>query len=332
MPATRPALGPRSSGPLTPGGSAPFVPDGAIFLRALESGSLDPCHPIFDDWMSHPEWVGLTAEDLSGKTDRQQRELVVGEMLARLSAQAGREASALLFKAQWGYRVPDWFDHRHHLLDPNTHCTDFWTASADNILKSLPLSGSLLNLCSGDGFYDYHFYRKRAGRIVCVDVNPAAHRQALRLHRAETITYILGNVLEYEPFADSFDVVAIRGAIEHFSERDQQVIFHKAWKALKPGGWFCGDTVANSATDPKMLPAHETEWADEEVMRRELERVFWKTETFALRSQQRTTLLWRCRKEGSAAERPAEPAPYKRAHVTAGATGAGILPHTETLR
>ena len=165
---------------------------------------------------------------MTGKTDSQIRELIAGEALARLAMDAGRAASILLFKSQWGYQIPDWFDHRHHLLYPEKHCNDYWTVSADNIFKSLPLNGTLLDLCAGDGFYDYHFYRKRASRIVCVDINPAAYRQAMRLHRAESITYHLGNVVEYEPAENSFDVVAIRGAIEHFCERDQQAIFRKA--------------------------------------------------------------------------------------------------------
>ena len=223
-------------------------------------------------------------------------EMIIGEYFAKIANDAGKIASELLFHAQWGHGTPEWFDHRHHLLDPEKRFTDYWTASADNVLSVLPLQGTLLDLCSGDGFYDFYFYRKRATEIVCVEINHEAHRQACRLHQAEGITHILQNVLTYPPKESYYDVVLIRGAIEHFSQEDQQIIFAKALNALKPGGWFCGDTVANAKSNQTLLAAHENEWADQVEMRQELEKVFDHVETSTLVSVDRDTLFWRCRK------------------------------------
>jgi len=253
--------------------------------------------PIFREAIMAPQKIGLTHEDLTGKREQQKVELIIGEYFAKLAEMSGKIASELLFHAQWGYTEPEWFDHRHHILHTEKWFKDFWTASADNILRVLPLHGTLLELCSGDGFYDYHFYRKRAKEIVCVEINAEVFRHALRLHKAENITYIFQSVLEYQPKPSYYDVVAIRGAIEHFSQENQQLIFRKAKDALKPGGWFCGDTPANpKAADHKMLKAHEYEWADETEMRRELEKVFDHVETYSMVSADRTTLFWRCRK------------------------------------
>ena len=160
----------------------------------------------------------------------------------------------------------------------------------------LPFGGSVLSLCAGDGFYERMFFARRADEIVCVDVNPACHRHFLRLYQCPEITYHLADVLTFQAPADHFDVVVIRGAIEHFSQADQQRIFRLAHAAMKPGGWFCGDTPAARDTGAKMLDAHDFEWRDAGQMRTELARVFGHVETQTLVSKERTTLLWRARR------------------------------------
>lgn len=253
--------------------------------------------PILEKVLADPSLVGLNEADLQDKHPTQRAELIVGEYFALIAKTAGRIASELLHHAQWEYKSPDWFDHRHHMLFPERHCNDFWTLSADNILRVLPMGGSLLNFCSGDGFYDYYFYRKRAAEVTAIDLNPACYRQAVRLHSAANINYIHDNVLTYDFKKEHYDVVSIRGAIEHFSEENQRILFHKAREALKPGGWFCGDTVANPARGTqKMLEAHEHEWVDETEMRRALVPFFEYIETSTITSAERVTLLWRCLK------------------------------------
>ena len=223
-------------------------------------------------------------------------EQILGEFFFCIYSCAGKIASKFLFRAAWGHGSPEWFDHRHHLMNPEKYFTDFWTASADNIIRVLPLYGKLLDLCSGDGFYDYYFYRKRAKEIICVEFNPEAYKQSLRFHRAKNISYLLEDVLKYQPKESYYDVVIIRGAIEHFSSKNQQIIFKKALKALKVGGWFCGDTPANLKTNEKLLSAHEYEWVNEAEMRSELERVFDYVETYSIESEECTTLFWKCKK------------------------------------
>jgi len=242
--------------------------------------------------------LGLHERDLQGKTPEQRAHLAVGEYFAKIAEIAGRIASENLFKAQWELAKPDWFDHRHHLLNPEKHFTDYWTISPDNVLAKLPLNGKLLNLCCGDGFYDFHFYRKRAGEIVGVDINGEALGHAVRLHSSPGIAYLRQDVLAYEGKPNYFDVVCIRGAIEHFSRQDQQKLFHLALKNLKPGGWFCGDTVGNASQGSKIHEAHQFEWQDEEEMRRELEKVFPEAEVSTYTSKDRVTLLWQCQKPG----------------------------------
>jgi len=261
----------------------------------LQAHRLNPEDPYFRELLGNPAAAGLSPEDLAGKDPATANEIVLGEYFAKISAFTGKIASELLMHAQWGGAQPDWFDHRHHLLNPETYFTDFWSMSGDNVVEVLPLDGTVLNLCAGDAFYDYYFFRHRAAQIDCFDINANAQRIYLRFHQAKNIRYTLGDILALEPQEQSYDVVVIRGAIEHFSRESQQKIFRIAKRALKVGGWFCGDTPANREAE-KMLSAHECEWADETEMRRELVCVFDHVRTRTLRSRQRETLFWQCQK------------------------------------
>ncbi len=199
-------------------------------------------------------------------------------------------------RGQWKYSEPEWFDHRHHLLYPERYFNDYWTISANNIISVLPQQAKLLEMCCGDGFYDFYFYKDRCQEIIGVELNDDVYNQSVRLHSADNITYLHQSILDFTPQDNYFDTVSIRGAIEHFSEENQQVIFKKALKTLKVGGWFCGDTVANLEQEHSLLISHEHEWINEDQMRTELSRVFDHVETSTLISQNRTTLLWKCQK------------------------------------
>lgn len=231
---------------------------------------------------------------LFNRKPTQQSDADIGECFAELAKQAGKVAAQYLFRAQWQYKEPEWYDHRLALLDPETQWNDFFTASSDNVIRCLPFNGSLLDLCSGDGWYDYWFYKDRA-QIVAVERNPDAMNMALKHHAHARISYILSDIFDYEPAANAFDTVVIRGAIEHFNKEKQQRIFKMARSALKPGGYFCGDTLVRERGLPKALSAHEYEWADEAEMRQQLSQEFENVETRTLVSATRTTVLWACR-------------------------------------
>ena len=127
--------------------------------------------------------------------------------------------------------------------------------------------------------------------------NGATHH---RQHSHPKIEYQNASVLDVDYGEGVYDVISIRGAIEHFLQDKQQLIFQKSLRALKPGGWFVGDTPANpmAEVDPstKGLPSHEYEWRDEAHMRKELERTFSHVETSTLTSPDRVTLYWKCQK------------------------------------
>ncbi len=233
------------------------------------------------------------------------------ESIWRFHRRSGKIAAAMLFKAQWGFDTPEWFDARLSLLYPEKWFTDGSHVSRGSIIGVLPIGGSILDLCGGDGFLPFYAYSRRASQVVSVDYNKFAHDHAVKNHSKKNIKYLLADIFSFDPGEAQFDVVALRGAIEHFSEPDQLRILDIAWRALKPGGWFCGDTPANPRKDTALLVHHHHEFAGEGELRHLLERVFPDVQTTVFQSCEtvsymrdelptpeniRTTLIWRCRK------------------------------------
>jgi hypothetical protein len=266
-------------------------------MNFLEYHKLSLNDPILQEVIKNPHWLGLTETDLKDKNPQQRAELIVGEYFLQLSRKTGELASQLLFKSQWGYQEPEWFDHRHHLLSLDRFFGDYWAIPPSDVVSCLPWGGSLLELCSGDGFYPYYFYRNRAKEIVCVEFDEEVYRHAKRCHDSPNIDYVLESVLEYQPSASYFDVVSIRGAIEHFNEDEQLLIFKKAYQALKSGGWFCGDTpAANPNPSQKHLSHHEHEYKDETELKEQLSKIFDVVHTYKVVSKDRINLFWKCQK------------------------------------
>lgn len=229
--------------------------------------------------------------------------LCFGEVCAYISRFTGNLAASSLFYAQWRLATPEWFDGRISQLAPGKWGNDLHHIVYANVLEVIPLGGRVLDICSGDAFIPYYIYSRRADQIVCVDYDPNAAKHAARYHSKASIQYRHGSILEFEWEAEWFDVVVIRGAIEHFTQEQQQQIFSLAKRVLKPGGYFCGDTPANAQTEVRLLESHEYEWVDEAQMRQELSHVFSDVETQAYVNREpidgstlRTSLIWRCRK------------------------------------
>lgn len=267
----------------------------AMSLVNRHGFALDPADLM--QLIADPEVISLGSLMQSTVNDQQYLEKLLGEYYAKLHKITGVLASVLLMRSQWRHGMSEWFDHRQHLFCPEEHFNDYWTMSADNVLRVLPLEGRLLDLCSGDGFYAYYYFRRRTRDITCVELDRDAFRHAVHFHSDAGIRYINQDVLTYQPESNSYDVVVLRGAIEHFDEVQQFALFNKVWTSLKPGGWFCGDTVANTRPDKKrMLPSHCNEWSDEQEMRSAFKDFFKEIKTFTLESRTRTTLFWQCRK------------------------------------
>lgn len=233
----------------------------------------------------------IDVAEITGMTREQIEQYNEAEHLIIQWREIGERASELLYSARDDVAGIDWFDHRHHFLNPSVEFLDFCMISGTNVVTKIPIGGDVLDLCCGDGFYDYYFYRHKAAYVLGVDINARAIALARREHSAKNIEYAVGDILTYS-FPGIYDVISCRGAIEHFTENEQSALMANVRDMLKPNGWFCGDTVA-PITDNA---AHKHEWTCESEMREALTKVFGSVETDALISRERATLLWRCQK------------------------------------
>lgn len=229
--------------------------------------------------------------------------LFFGEIFAYTSRTFGNWAASSLYYAQWSLATPEWFDGRLSQLSPIKWGNDLHHIIYSNVLEVMPLGARVLDFCSGDAFVPFYIYSQRAEQIVCVDYDASAASNAKRFHAKPNIHFLHRSIFDFQWDDNWFDVVVVRGAIEHFTQAQQQQIFALAKRLLKPGGYFCGDTPANSEADNRLLESHEYEWCNEAQMREELSQVFSNVETKVYVSREpvdratlRTSLIWRCKK------------------------------------
>ena len=219
---------------------------------------------------------------------------IKGEAYWSIYKQIGKLCAECLGNA--GSYSSDWYDHRLHFLDFEKNMFDFNMLSYDNAVVVLPLKGKVLDLCSGDGFYTWLLSR-RASIIDAVEINKIQHDLSKRVWANKNINHFLGSVMDFKYPDNAYDMVFIRGAIEHFSEAHQIEISKNAYKTLKSGGWFVGDTPENkNAVNSKSLAAHECEFSSLEQLSDWLKKTFNNVNVYKLTSEIRTTLFWQAQK------------------------------------
>ena len=255
----------------------------------------------FEAVMDNPEIIGMDKTFLDNKSPAHRRDLIWGEYLLKLSEHLGVVASRLLKRGQWGYETPDWFDHRHHMMNPEEESKNSWLESTSLVLRVLPENGKILNYCAGDAYFDYQFFRHMASEITCIDIDDSNEykNHLIKKHSSTPeIEYLYDDILTHQPKEDYYDVIIMRSAIEHFSLENQILLFQKIKKAMKKTGWFCGDTPANPNRDNSELhSAHEYEWKDENEARDVLNKHFDEVHVYSIYCNigPRETIFWRCR-------------------------------------
>ncbi len=251
---------------------------------------------VLDD----PAIIGMDKAFLDNKSTNHRTDLILGEYLVKLSEHLGVTGSRLLKRGQWSYETPDWFDHRHHMLNPE-ESKNSWLESISLVLRLLPENGKILNYCAGDGFFDYQFFRYMSSEITCVDIDDSNEYKNFLIKKYSNdpkIEYLYKDVLKHEPKEDYYDIVIMRSAIEHFSLENQALLFNKIKKALTKTGWYCGDTPANPDRDnDKQHSAHEYEWKDKNEAREVLNKHFDEVDVYSIycNIDPRETMFWKCR-------------------------------------
>jgi len=96
-----------------------------------------------------------------------------------------------------------------------------------------------LNIACGDGFYAYYFYVSTGALVDCIDINEKAISHAKRYHSHPNILHYKLDAVTAFP-RESYDVVCIDGAIDHFPNEQLQVLIHKIKVAIGTCGILTG--------------------------------------------------------------------------------------------
>ena len=217
------------------------------------------------------------------------------------SKKLGREIFLKYVQAYW-YKnsQTDWYDHRMHIVYfDHLRNKSSWIESIANVTQVFPMGGKLLDMCSGDAWFSYNFICPKASKIVCIENGEDVMRHATKLHKDKKIEFRKESILDAVVERNCYDVVWIRGAIEHFSLEDQNKIAQIAYAALKPNGYYCGDTPAK---DGVALGIHEFEWSTVKDAEDQM-KMFKNNEIYEITDVRpedcvapRKTIFWRCQK------------------------------------
>lgn len=173
------------------------------------------------------------------------------------------------YAVEWGIKPrPEWFDH---FID------QFWQWGAANnslwvergVFSHLVLKDKsrMLEICSGDGFNSRHFYSVKCQSITALDFDETALSHARRYNSAPNITYIKQDIREGLP-TGPFDNIVWDAAIEHFTEKEIDMIMRQLVDRLGADGILSGYTLTESPSGKKSNAFHEYEFKDKEDLRR----------------------------------------------------------------
>ncbi len=158
--------------------------------------------------------------------------------LLRALATAGHR---LQFWLQWrvAARQPAWFDHYinqyrwHETRDPSA-----WDRGTLGLM-GMKSGCRVLDLCCGDGFYPYHFYSRRASRIVAMDYDKKGIAFARRHFRAANLEFRRGDIRTDLP-RELFDNVTWDAGIDYFTIPETNAILSEIKQRLTPTGLLSG--------------------------------------------------------------------------------------------
>lgn len=216
-----------------------------------------------------------------GRRIGKQRSLQIARRAAFLTRKLAQFTHRQVFELQW--RVPpepEWQDH-------HTSIYVLWDRMRQPVVVergcvsafALKDGSEVLDICCGDGFYDYYFYSRRAKRITAVDFDPAVIAYARTYNQAPNISYEVCDIRAHIP-QGSYDNIIWNGAIEHFTEDEIKSIVMMLHSHLKPGGVLSGYTIAAIPGTDKQLSHHEYEFRSKEDLLRFFKPPFSNTKVF----------------------------------------------------
>lgn len=114
----------------------------------------------------------------------------------------------------------------------------------------------VVDLCCGDGFFDYYFYSYCAQRVYAFDIDKKIINQAVRQNAKSNIIYEVTDVMkisekmnDYAAEREGVTNVIMDAAILYFTIEELDILIPQIKKILvKTGGIFSGHTILESET------------------------------------------------------------------------------------
>ena len=186
------------------------------------------------------------------------------ELLCAHSRSFAENCHRLKFFFDWAVPpIPEWMDHFVDQYVQFREGKTLWTERGVYNVAGLKPGGNYLELCSGDGFNTFHYYRPFARSITAVDFDETALRHAREYNDAENIEFRKADIRTEFPVGQ-YDNILWDAAIEHFTEDEIASIMGNIKASLKPGGTLSGYTLVEPEDGGKHLHHHEREFHSKE--------------------------------------------------------------------
>lgn len=200
--------------------------------------------------------------------------LAIVKFLSNFSRKFAYKMHEIQFKYEWGTApTPQWFDHfcdQFYLFRQSKN--PLWVERGILNLLVIKDGSEILELCCGDGYYTNHFYSIRAKKIVSVDFDSTAIKNAIKNNKAENIEFKLCDIRSEIP-QGAYDNILWDAGIAYFTEDEIRLIMGTIKNRLKCNGILSGYTIIERA-DGKSLKEHKYEFKSKDDLKRFLEPYF----------------------------------------------------------
>jgi SAM-dependent methyltransferase len=139
--------------------------------------------------------------------------------------------AAIIAEKDWeNGKSPKYFKHISDLYrwGSSKEFSAEWTERGVWVRMHLTKDCPMLDLCCGDGFYPFYFYRDIAKNIDAVDLSNEALSYARQNHADDNINYINGSLLDENLINYSnYGLIAWNASLGYFTLEEQHAIFSK---------------------------------------------------------------------------------------------------------
>jgi ubiquinone/menaquinone biosynthesis C-methylase UbiE len=138
---------------------------------------------------------------------------------------------------------PEYFCHDYDLYTWYKTGNTQWIERGLHAQRVIKQGDHVLDLCCGEGFYSYYFFRSTSGSVDAVDYSMSALNYAKKWHSSPNIKYHQIDVITQPFLSQKYDVIVWNAFLDYFSTEDIGVIMKKIRDAIGNNGIFVGHVV-----------------------------------------------------------------------------------------